>query len=105
MKKISLKADDAFKELFAHEAVRKQFLSDVLLILNDDTRIGIEMQVHTQKHGKAEYIPQLLEHLGEVPPELKNKIESDQNYEILDRWHLSAARADSIRQFREKENI
>jgi len=82
MEKISLKADDAFKELFAHEAVRKQFLSDVLgipreqirsvrvanpflrrlfwkqkqgimdvlLILNDDTRIGIEMQVHTQKH-------------------------------------------------------
>ena len=82
MGKISLKADDAFKELFAHEKVRKQFLSDVLgipleqiksvrmansflrklfrrqkqgildvlLVLNDDTRIGIEMQVHTQNH-------------------------------------------------------
>ena len=82
MDKISLKADDAFKELFAHEKVRKQFLSDVLgipleqiksvrmanpflrklfrgqkqgildvlLVLNDDTRIGIEMQVHIQKH-------------------------------------------------------
>ncbi len=82
MEKISLKADYAFKELFAHEKVWKQFLSDVLgipleqirsvrmanpflrklfhrqkqgildvlLVLNDDTRIGIEMQVHTQKH-------------------------------------------------------
>ena len=30
MEKISLKADYAFKELFAHEKVRKQFLSDVL---------------------------------------------------------------------------
>lgn len=82
MEKISLKADYAFKELFAHEKVRKQFLSDVLgipleqirsvrmanpflrklfrkqkqgildvlLILNDNTRIGIEMQVHTQNH-------------------------------------------------------
>ncbi len=30
MEKLTLKADDAFKELFAHEIVRKQFLSDVL---------------------------------------------------------------------------
>ena len=82
MEKISLKADDAFKELFAHEKVRKQFLSDVLgipleqiksvrlanpflrrtfrrqkqgimdiaLVLNDSTKIDIEMQVYRQKH-------------------------------------------------------
>lgn len=82
MEKFSLKADDAFKELFAHEKVRKQFLSDVLdiplkdiksvrmatpflrklfrrqkqgvldvvLILNDDVKIDVEMQVRTQKH-------------------------------------------------------
>lgn len=30
MERFTLKADDAFKELFAHEQVRKQFLSDVL---------------------------------------------------------------------------
>lgn len=30
MERISLKADFAFKELFVHEKVRKQFLSDVL---------------------------------------------------------------------------
>lgn len=77
MEKFSLKTDDAFKELFAHEKVRKRFLSDVLgipmaeiqsvrlatpflrrrfrrqkqgildvvLELNDDTKIDIEMQV------------------------------------------------------------
>lgn len=82
MEKFSLKADFAVKELFAHEKVRKQFLSDVLgipiaqiksvrltnpflrkllrrqkqgvldiaLVLNDDTKIDIEMQVHVQKH-------------------------------------------------------
>ncbi len=82
MEKISLKADYAFKELFAHEKVRKQFLSDVLgipleqiksvrivnpflrrtfkrqkqgimdiaLVLNDNVKIDIEMQVHRQKH-------------------------------------------------------
>ena len=294
MEKISLKADDAFREMFAHEAVRKQFLSDVLgipreqirsvrvanpflrrlfwkqkqgimdvlLILNDDTRIGIEMQVHTQKHwnkrnlyylgrmytddlmvgenyrklhrcvsislldfellpdtenchniyrlrnetgeeltdlwevhiielgkkltgsrvddwirlfnatsqeevdqiaqengrmrevaevvrqmglirtirwfydgywrakrdrwaedeyvrdegiaigeargkteGKTEYILQLLENLGEVPPELADRIRSQQNGEALDRWFQAAMKAESIIQFRERENI
>lgn len=82
MEKFSLKTDDAFKELFAHEKVRKRFLSDVLgipmaeiqsvrlaapflrrrfrrqkqgildvvLELNDDTKIDIEMQVRAQKH-------------------------------------------------------
>ena len=82
MENISLKADYAFKELFAHEKVRKQFLSDVLdipleqiksvrmvnpflrrtfrrqkqgimdiaMVLNDNTRIDIEMQVYRQKH-------------------------------------------------------
>lgn len=82
MEKFSLKTDDAFKELFAHEKVRKRFLSDVLEIplaeiksvrlatpflrrkfrrqkqgildvvleLNDSTKIDIEMQVRAQKH-------------------------------------------------------
>jgi predicted transposase/invertase (TIGR01784 family) len=286
VERFTLKADDAFKELFAHEQVRKQFLSDVLeipmeqiksvrltnpflrkffrrqkqgildvlLLLNDDTRIGIEMQVHAQRHftkrnlyylgrmytddllmgehygklhrcisislldfnllqdiktyhniyrlrnekgeeltnlwevhiielgkelhgngvddwirlfnatsqdeidqiaqknermkdvaevvkhmgmirairalydgywrakrdrfdedeyvryegiaiGKTDDILQLLETLGEVPLELRDKIKSEQNTELLDRWHLSAARAESIAQFRERENL
>ena len=286
MEKLTLKADDAFKELFAHEIVRKQFLSDVLdipmeqiksvrlanpflrkvfrrqkqgildvlLLLNDTTKIGIEMQVHTQNHwtkrnlyylgrmytdnlmvgenygklhrcvsislldfnllpdvpkyhnvyrlrnkegeeltnlwevhiielgkkltgnrvddwirlfnatsqeeidqiaekngrmrdvaevvrhmglirtirwfydgywrakrdrwaedeyvrdegiaiGKSDNVLQLLNILGEVPQDLRDKITSERNIETLDRWHLSAARADSILQFREKEDL
>lgn len=55
--------------------------------------------------GKAEYVLQLLNTLGDVPQDLRDKITSERNIEILDRWHLSAARADSISQFRQKENL
>lgn len=82
MERFSLKEDFVVKELFAHEKVRKQFLSDVLgipigeirsvrminpflrrlfrlqkqgildvaLVMNDDAKIDIEMQVRVQKH-------------------------------------------------------
>lgn len=82
MEKFSLKADFVVKELFAHEPVRKQFLSDVLripvaqiksvrlanpflrkllrrqkqgildvvMVLNDGTKVDVEMQVDAQKH-------------------------------------------------------
>ena len=94
MEKFSLKADFVFKELFAHEKVRKQFLSDVLgipmeliksvrmatpflrktfrrqkqgimdivLVLNDDTKIDIEMQVYRQEH----YIQRKLYYLARM---------------------------------------
>lgn len=55
--------------------------------------------------GKAEAVLQLLNILGEVPAELTERIQSEHDMEVLDRWHLSAARADSIAQFREKENL
>ncbi len=55
--------------------------------------------------GRAEYILQLLEYLGEVPSELRDRIKSERNHEVLHRWHLSAARFQGIRSFREKENI
>ncbi len=82
MEKFSLKADFVVKELFAHETVRKQFLSDVLgipvaqiksvrltnpflrklfrrqkqgildvvMVLNNGTKVDVEMQVDAQKH-------------------------------------------------------
>ena len=55
--------------------------------------------------GKADATLQLLNTLGEVPSDLIDRINPERNTELLDRWHLSAARADSIEQFREKENI
>ena len=55
--------------------------------------------------GKSDNVLQLLNILGEVPQDLRDKITSERNIETLDRWHLSAARADSILQFREKEDL
>jgi hypothetical protein len=55
--------------------------------------------------GKADATLQLLNTLGEVPSDLIDRIKPERNTELLDRWHLSAARADSIERFREKENI
>ncbi len=55
--------------------------------------------------GKADATLQLLNTLGEVPSDLIDRIKPERNTELLDRWHLSAARADSIQQFREKEHI
>ena len=55
--------------------------------------------------GKADATLQLLNTLGEVPSDLIDRIKPERNTELLDRWHLSAARADSIEQFREKEHI
>ena len=53
MEKISLKADYAFKELFAHEKVRKQFLSDVLGIPLEQIR-----SVRMANPFSAEAVPQ-----------------------------------------------
>ena len=82
MKLVSLKYDYAFRELFSHEGIRKQFISDVTgipledikavrlttpflwrryqkqkqgildvaVILNDETRVDIELQVQMQKY-------------------------------------------------------
>lgn len=82
MRLVSLKYDYAFHELFSHEGIRKQFISDVTgiplekiksvrldnpflwkryrmqkqgildvaVILNDDTRIDIELQIQMQKY-------------------------------------------------------
>lgn len=79
---ISLKYDDMYRGVFAHENVRKQFISDVLdispesirtvrlaashlwkryrsqklgildmvLEMNDDTKINVELQIRMQKH-------------------------------------------------------
>lgn len=55
--------------------------------------------------GKAEDTLQLLNTLGKVPTDLAERIKSERDTEILDRWHLSAAKADSIAQFREREDL
>ena len=52
--------------------------------------------------GKSQSVMELLEDLGTVPDEIKEKILSERNSEILSRWHKAAAKADSIEEFLRK---
>lgn len=55
--------------------------------------------------GKAEgmsiAILELLEEIGTVPEEMRTKILSVSDMELLKKWHKQAARAESIEQFAE----
>lgn len=42
---------------------------------------------------------ELLEELGRIPEEIREKILSERNLEILKKWHKTAAKAESIEQF------
>lgn len=53
----------------------------------------------TRRISKAESVLELLEDLGEIPEELKEKIMSQRDMEILKKWHKLAARAESLGQF------
>lgn len=49
--------------------------------------------------GKAMAILELLEELGEVPEELKDRILRETQAEVLSKWHKWAAKADSMKAF------
>lgn len=49
--------------------------------------------------GKAEYIIELLEDVGEVPDSLRYLIMSQTDFTVLSRWHKLAARTTSIEAF------
>ena len=57
---------------------------------------GIEKGI---KQGKALDILELLEELGEVPEELKDRILRETQAEVLFKWHKWAAKADSMKAF------
>ena len=49
--------------------------------------------------GKAQSVMELLEDLGTVPDEIKEKILNEKNPESLNNWLKAAAKADSIEEF------
>lgn len=49
--------------------------------------------------GQIEYILDLLSDMGEIPVDLKEKIQSQQDHDILKRWFKLAARCDSMEDF------
>lgn len=58
--------------------------------------------------ARTEDILQLLEHINagtEIPEDLTERIKAEKDEETLKRWHLSAAKAESVEQFMELENL
>ena len=55
--------------------------------------------------GKAEYVLDLLEDLGEVPVGLRERILSETDLGLLNQWHKQAAKAGTIRVFIEKAGL
>lgn len=51
--------------------------------------------------GKIEDILELLEELGAISEELRNKIASEKDLEVLKKWHKIAAKSDSLEEFLE----
>ncbi len=49
--------------------------------------------------GKMEGILEILEELGSIPEEIKNKITSQKDLKVLGKWLKMAAKAESIEQF------
>ena len=49
--------------------------------------------------GKAMSILELLDELGEVSEELKDRILGENQTEVLSKWHKLAAKADSMKAF------
>ena len=62
-------------------------------------------RVEGRAEGKAEDILELLEDIGNVSDELKERIMKEKNLEILRKWHKAAARAENLEQFLEKSEI
>ena len=52
--------------------------------------------------GKAQSVMELLEDLGTVPDEIKEKILSERNSEILSRWNNEAEKEDYREEFLRK---
>lgn len=51
--------------------------------------------------GKIEDILELLEELGAISEELRNKIASEKDLEVVKKWHKIAAKSDSLEEFLE----
>ncbi len=61
-----------------------------------------ERKAEGKAEGQAEYILDLLEDLGTVPEDLKNRIMQEKDADTLRKWHKAAARAATLEEFEEK---
>ena len=49
--------------------------------------------------GKAEAVIELLEDIGTVPDEIREKILNESDLEVLRKWHKAAAKTDTMEEF------
>lgn len=107
---------EAAVELAIDECIRKDILADILrkeravvcdsvLTEFDEEEFAALMRKEGKIEGKTEAIVELLEELGEIPPDLQKVILEETNPEKLKNWHKLSAKAESIEEFRETAGI
>lgn len=71
------------------------------LYLHDEDirRAGISEGI---SQGISEGIFDLLNDLGEIPEDVKERIETENNHGVLREWHRAAAKATTMEEFRKK---
>ena len=81
---------------FTDQIERREF---AMLFENFEAYDVQETRRISKAEGKAESILELLEDLGEIPEELKEKVMSQRNMEVLKKWHKIAAKVESLEKF------
>lgn len=57
------------------------------------------------RNGKIDSLMEILQELGDIPEVLQTRIESEKDLQVLTSWLKAAARADSLKEFREKTGL
>ena len=57
------------------------------------------------RKGKIDSVMEILQELGDIPEVLQTRIESEKDLQVLTSWLKAAARADSLKEFREKTGL
>ena len=95
------------KRMSLGKALRYQYemhLKAVRDRYGEDEYVRNQGRAEGKAEGKAEAVLELLGDLGEIPEELKKRIQSETDLQILVKWLKAAARADSISDFENAVN-
>ncbi len=85
--------------MILRELLEDEYLEGILLGKEEGILVGRE---EGKLDGKTESILELLSELGEIPTDLREKIMSQRNITVLQRWLKLAAKSESINQFQEQ---
>ena len=72
------------------------FKYNIIKAFEDERAEGI---VVGKTEGKAEFVIELLEELGDVPSDLRETILAQKDIAVLKAWHKKAARVESVEEF------